>query len=118
MKHISGFEDFLNEAASLASEVAKIFSNTNDWGSEMKDRVYVKGNNLIFLDSFYYGEQAAMDDLKRAWSPGGHYYNYFVDDLKMKPEIVSSFSEMKASGRHKKFTDSGIVAVELSFEKV
>ena len=115
---ITESEEILNEDAKLTTEILKIFANTNEWGSEMKDRAYAKGGNLIFLDSFYYGEQAAMDDLKKAWSPGGTYYEYFTKDLKYQPEIVSTFSEFKATGRHKKYTDNGIVAVELSFEKI
>ena len=108
----------INEDAKLTTEIVKIFANTIEWGSEMQDRAYSKGGNLIFLNSFYYGEQAAMDDLKKAWSPGGTYYEYFTKDLKYQPEIVSTFSEFKATGRHKKYTDDGIVAVELSFEKI
>jgi hypothetical protein len=123
MKYIPTFESFLNEEeilneGTIVSDVIKMFGNDKDWGPEMKDRVYAKGNNLVFVDSFYYGGTAALESLKKSWLPGGTYYEYFVDELKLKPSIVFAFSEMKAVGRHKKFTDDGIVGVELSFEKI
>ncbi len=46
-------------------------SNPIEWGSDMKDRVFTKGNNFIFADTFYYGEKKALDDLIKSWSPGG-----------------------------------------------
>jgi len=113
---ITESEEILNEG--IASDVIKIFGNDKDWGPEMKDRVYAKGNNLIFVDSYYYGGSAALDSLKKSWQPGGTYFEYFIDELKLKPSIVGSFSEIKATGRHKKVTSDGIVGVELSFEKI
>lgn len=123
MKHFHTFKSFLNEKeilneGSVVSDVIKMFGNDKDWGSEMKDRVYAKGNNLVFVDSFYYGGTAALENLKKSWLPGGTYYEYFIDEKKLKPTIVSAFSEIKAVGRHKKVTDDGIVGVELSFEKI
>jgi len=114
---ITESEETLNEGT-IVSDVIKMFGNDKDWGPEMKDRVYAKGNNLVFVDSFYYGGSAALENLKKSWLPGGNYYEYFIDEVKLKPTIVSSFSEMKAVGRHKKVTSDGIVGVELSFEKI
>jgi hypothetical protein len=114
---ITESEEILNEG-SIVSDVIKMFGNAKDWGSEMKDCVYAKGNNLVFLDSFFYGEAAALESLKKSWLPGGTYYEYFINEVKLKPTIVSAFSEFKATGRHKKVTSDGIVGVELSFEKI
>ena len=85
-------------------------------GRDLKDQVYTKGNNLVFIDSWYYGQEKAMQDLINSWSPGGHYYEYFKKEYGIKMEIVDTFSEMRAMGRHKKLTKDGIVGVEIAIK--
>jgi hypothetical protein len=114
---ITESEETLNEGT-IVSDLIKMFGDAKEWGVEMKDRVYPKGNNLVFIDSFYYGGTAALESLRKSWLPGGTYYEYFVNELKLKPTIMFAFSEMKAVGRHKKFTNDGVVGVEISFEKI
>lgn len=111
-------ENVLKEGTALkASQVLKLIKTSGDF-NDVEDTMYVKGNNLIVIDSFYYGEQRAQESLISDWSPGGTYYEYFTSTYNMQPTVVDSFSEFKATGRHKKLSTDGIVGVELSFEKI
>lgn len=111
-------EGIVNESQVKGSKVVKILSNPSDWGEDAKLQVYTKGNNMIYIDTWYYGGDSALDSLVKSWSPGGEMYKYFVEKEGIKPTIVDSFIEVRARGRHKKLTDDGIVGVELSFTKV
>ena len=98
------------------SDIVKIFRrDREDWG-DMIDRVHTKGNNFVVVDTFFYGSGKAMKDLINDWSPGGTYYDYFLNEYGVKLQIVDSFLQMTARGRYKKLTGSGnlgIVGVEL-----
>ena len=119
MKHVKLFEQFINEAKiTKGSDVVKIMSNPQEWGSDMKDRVFTKGKNFIFADTFFYNEKEALDKLVQSWSPGGHYYDYFKDDYGIEVEIVGAFSDFKAKGRFKKLTNDGVVYIELAIKDV
>ena len=122
MKHLKTYtqlKESLNEAKiKKGSDIVKIMSNPAEWGSDMKDRVFTKGNNFIFADTFYYGQQKALDDLIKSWSPGGHYYEYFKDNYGIEVEVVASFSDFKAKGKFKKLTDDGVVYVELAIKNI
>jgi hypothetical protein len=98
--------------------VLEVLYDTDNWGPDMQNQAYKKGNNLIYLDSFYYGEEKALKNLISEWSKDGHFYDYFMKEYSIEPTIISSFSEIKATGKHKKFTDNGIVGVELSFKNI
>lgn len=107
----------INEGTELkASQVLKLINASKDF-NDIENTMYVKGNNLIVIDSFYYGEQRAKESLINDWSPGGTYYKYLTSTHNIQPTVVRSFSEFKATGRHKKLSTDGIVGVELSFEK-
>jgi len=109
-------QSITEEGSLKASDVMKILkSNPDDWGQEIDSQVYMKKGNLIFLDSFYYGAEKALDTLEKKWSPKGSYYEYFKKEHKTTPKIVGTISELKAKGRHKKFDTNGIVGVELKF---
>ena len=82
-----------------------------DWN--MGDYVYVKKGNLVVIDTFFYGEDKAMKDLKNLWSTDGAYGKYFKDTYGIEFKVVDEFSEFKASGKHKKLSDDGIVGIEL-----
>ena len=117
MKHVQLFEEFLNEGKlneglMNASKMLKIFKNKADWGDTI-DQVYVKGGNLVYIDSFFYGQDKALKSLVDSWSKGGDKYKYFNDMYGIDIDIVDTFSEFKATGRHKKLTDTGIVGVVL-----
>lgn len=109
----------LNEAKKprKGADLVKIFKNETDWG-DLKDQVYTKGNNLVFIDSWYYGQKEALDYIIKSWSPGGDYYDYFLDEYEIDVEIVDTFSEMNAIGRHKKLSKDGIVGVELKINQL
>jgi hypothetical protein len=112
-------KESLNESKiKKGSDIVKIMSNPIEWGSDMKDRVFTKGNNFIFADTFYYGQQKALDNLIKSWSPGGNYYEYFKDNYGVELEVVASFSDLKAKGKFKKLTDDGVVYVELAIKNV
>ena len=83
MKHVQLFEEFLNEGKlneglMNASKMLKIFKNKADWGDTI-DQVYVKGGNLVYIDSFFYGQDKALKSLVDSWSKGGDKYKYFND---------------------------------------
>jgi len=102
----------VNEGSMNATKMVKIFKNKDDWGDTI-DQVYVKGGNLVYIDSFFYGQDKALKDLVKSWSKGGSNYEYFNDVYGIDIDIVDTFSEFKARGRHKKLTDTGIVGVVL-----
>jgi hypothetical protein len=122
MKHLLTYrklKESLNESKiKKGSDIVKIMSNPVEWGEDMKDRVFTKGQNFIFADTFYYGQQKALDDLVKSWSPGGSYYEYFKDNYGIEIEIIAKYSDFKAKGKFKKLTDDGVVYVELSIKNV
>ncbi|MBC8147268.1 MAG: hypothetical protein H8E98_04720 [Bacteroidetes bacterium] len=107
----------LSEAKKLtASDMVKMFANAADWGPDAKDQTYVQNGKLVYIDSWYYGQERAMDNLVKSWKPGGHNYKYWNEEYGVKPTIVDQFSEIKATGRHKKLTKDGIVGVVLNIK--
>lgn len=116
MKTFKDFGNITEDKKLTASAVVKMFkTNTDDWGSDIADQAYIKKGNLIFIDTFFYGEDKAMKNLKTSWQPYGHYYEYFKNQYGVVVRIVDTFSEPKARGRHKKLSTDGIVGVELKF---
>jgi len=104
----------LEEAKKLkASDIVKILKNPEDWGPDGKDKVYTKGKNFVYIDSFYFTGDKALADLVKGWSSGGSYHKYFLDEYGCNLKIVDKFIEPKAEGKHKKFTKDGVVGVEL-----
>lgn len=119
MKHIKEFSEFINESkVKKGSDIVKIMSNPQEWGDDMKDRVFTKGKNFIFADTFFYNEKEALDQLIKSWSPGGHYYDYFKDEYGVEIEIIATFSDFKAKGRFKKLTNDGVVYLELGIKNI
>lgn len=117
MKHIKLFEHFINESEVKPSVVTKILTNPEDFGEDASLQVYTKGNNVVYIDTFFYGGDDRLKQLKNSWSKGGHFYKYFVEEHGMVPVIEDSFIEFNARGRHKKLSTNGIVGVILSFKK-
>jgi len=108
------FKESLDEAKKLkASDIVKILKNPEDWGPDGKDKVYTKGKNFVYIDSFYFTGDKALADLVKGWSSGGSYHKYFLDEYGCNLKIVDKFIELKAEGKHKKFTKDGVVGVEL-----
>jgi len=105
-------KESVSEAIMTPSAMIKIFKNRADWG-DMGDHVYTKGSTLVVVDTFYYGEARAMESLQKNWKPGGNYYDYFHKTYGVDIKIIDTFSEVKASGQHKKLTKDGIVGVIL-----
>ena len=102
----------LDESKLTASKMVKLMKDRKEWG-DMGDQVYVKKGNLIVFDSYYYGGDKALKQLMDDWSQGGTYYNYWNEKHGVIPKIVDTFTEVHASGRHKKLSDDGIVGIEL-----
>jgi cytidyltransferase-like protein len=105
-------EESVNEGKMTSAKMVKIFKNTTDWG-DMGERVYVKKGNLVVIDSWYYGESKARKQLEDSWNPGGSDFEYWKETYGVELKMVDSFSEVRASGRHKKLTTDGIVGIEL-----
>ena len=106
-------DDTLSEAKAFGvKDILKAFKNTKDWG-DTAEQSYMKGGNLIYVDTWFYGQDKAMKDLKTSWEPGGDNYKYWNEKHGVTFKIVDTFSEIKASGRHKKLTSDGIVGVVL-----
>jgi len=104
----------LDEAKKLkASDIVKILKNPEDWGPEGKDKVYTKGKNFVYIDSFYFNGDKGLADLVKDWSSGGTYHKYFLDEYGCNLKIVDKFIEPKATGKHKKLSKDGIIGVEL-----
>ena len=107
-------EELYNEEKKLkASDIVKILSNPEDWGDDGKDRVYTKGKNLVYIDSFYFTGDKALEALVKEWSKGGSYHQYFLDEYGCNLEIVDKFIEPKATGKHKRYTKDGVIGIEL-----
>lgn len=100
----------LTEAKITASKLVKYFKNEDDWG-DMGDHVYVKGGNLVVIDTYFYGGDDRLKTLKKSWSPGGDMYKAVTEDTGAKLKIVDEFNEVNARGRHKKITDDGVVGL-------
>lgn len=75
----------------------------------------MKDGYVVHLDSYYYGGDDRLNTLSDYWSPGGMYFEYFKNEMGIEPQIVDTFMEIKAKGRHKKLTDDGVVGVILNF---
>ena len=105
--------DGVVEAKSFgAKEIMKELKNSGDWG-DLADQVYMKSGNMVFVDTFFYGEERAMKQLEDSWKKGGNNYDYWNKEYGVDFKIVDTFSEIKAQGRHKKLTKDGIVGVVL-----
>ena len=114
MKHIKEYLEFtLTEAKKFgAKEIMKAFKNKDDWG-DAADQVYMRGGNMVYVDTWFYGAGKAMKQLEDSWKKGGSNYDYWNKEYGVDFKIVDTFSEIKAEGRHKKLTKDGIVGVVL-----
>ena len=106
----------LTEGKLTVQKLRKIFMNADDWGEDIKNQIYIEGGRLVFIDSYYYGGDKALASLVKSWKPGGSYYDYFKKTYGAHIQVVNSFQEIKATGRHKKFSKNGVVGVELKVE--
>jgi hypothetical protein len=113
MKYIKIFEDYITEAKQFGvKDIMKAFKNKEDWG-DTAEQVYMKGGNLVYVDTWFYGEAKAMKQLEDSWKKGGSNYDFWNKEHGVDFKIVDTFSEVKALGRHKKLTSDGIVGVVL-----
>ena len=109
------FKEFMTESKNRAKELKKIlegpdFGMTTS-GSGGNGVVKSKGGNIIVYDSFFAGSDRALQKIKSAWSPKGHYYEYFAKEHNMVIKIVGEDIAISS----KIFKGSlGHVAVELS----
>jgi cytochrome oxidase Cu insertion factor (SCO1/SenC/PrrC family) len=95
-----------------AKDVKNLFNNEDDWGTEMKLQTMVKAGKLVVVDSFYFHCEEAMERLVDAWTTG-HMAKFMKEEHGVSFKVVDSFVQMTAQGRWKKFTDNGVVGVEL-----
>ena len=110
------FDSVITEAAAMsARKLVKVMSDTSEWGDDAKEKVYVKGKNFVYLDTFYFGGDKALLDLVKGWTQGGAYHEYILKTYRIDLKIVDTFIELVAEGsKHKKLSKNGIVGVELS----
>jgi uncharacterized protein YjgD (DUF1641 family) len=112
-----GLSEQLEEAKKLkASDIVKMMKDPEDWGSDGKDKVYTKGSNFVYIDSFHFTGDKALKNLVSEWSPQGTYYQYFKDEYGCDLKVVDSFIEHTAIGKHKKLSKDGIVGVEIKVQ--
>ena len=110
---VKGFNESVTEAKQFGvKDIMKAAKNKGDWG-DLADQLYMKGGNMVHIDSWYYGEDKAMKQLVDSWKKGGSNYDYWNKEHGVDFKIVDTFSEVKALGRHKKLTSDGIVGVVL-----
>jgi len=102
----------VKEAKFGAKDIMKAAKNKSDWG-DLADQLYMKGGNMVHIDSWYYGQDKALKQLIDSWKKGGSNYDYWNKEHGVDFKIVDTFSEIKAQGRHKKLTSDGIVGVVL-----
>lgn len=106
-------EESVNEAKKVdAKTMMKMFKNKADWG-DTADQVYMKGGKMVYVDTWFYGQDRTLKQLVNSWKPGGHNYDYWFKTYGVKAKITDTFGEVQATGRHKKLTDGGIVGVVL-----
>lgn len=97
------------------SQVKKILSGPE---FSMKDRVYMKGSNLVVLDTFFYDANKALDKLIASWKRGGSYYDYFKDEYGADIQILDTLEQRILTGKLKKaFGDLSVVGVILTLKK-
>ena len=105
--------DLVESPKKTNKDLLKALHNTADFGEDAKDQYYMKGGYVVVLDTFFYGSDNALNTLYNYWTEGGSFYQYF--ELQgMKVEVVGKFTEYKATGRHKRLTDTGIVGLQLN----
>jgi hypothetical protein len=113
MKYIKIFEEYITEAKQFGvKDIMKALKNKEDWG-DTAQQVYMKGGNLVYVDTWFYGEAKAMKQLEDSWKKGGSNYDFWNKEYGVDFKIVDTFSEIKAQGKHKKLTSDGIVGVVL-----
>jgi hypothetical protein len=97
-----------------AKQVKALFDNQDDWGTEMKLQTMVKGKHLVVVDSFWVGAERHLDMLALDWTAEeGSMAAFLKEHYGVAFRVVDSFVQMNAQGRWKKFTDNGVVGVEL-----
>lgn len=107
------YQNIITEAKMSAKELVAILNNKEDWG-DMGDQVRVVKGNLEVVDSWFYGEARAMDQLIKSWTtPNGTNAKFFKSEYGVSFKLVNQFSQVKAEGRYKKLTKDGIVGVVL-----
>lgn len=106
---------FINEGQQFKTikDVLKEFQNAANWGEDFKERVYIKGDKLVYTQGFFYKDKKILDDLIKSWSNGGADHDYFLREHGIDLEVVGNFVENPAEGRHKKYYKNGVVGVEL-----
>jgi hypothetical protein len=101
------------EAKFSAKDIVSAYKNKEDWGSDAKDQAYVKKGNLVYIDSYWADSEKSLNSLIKSWKKGGHNYEYWIENGAKSIKVVDSFIEVKASGKHKKLSNDGIIGVEL-----
>jgi hypothetical protein len=97
-----------------AKQVKALFDNQDDWGTEMKLQTMVKGKHLVVVDSFWAGSDRHLETLVRDWATdNGTMAKFMQEQHGVAFRVVDSFVQMNAQGRWKKFTNNGVVGVEL-----
>ena len=98
MNNISRVSDLLSEAANATMALKKELEGPDFGFTEQggNGRVKKNGKNLVIYDSFYYGENEALKNHIKKWSPGGTYAKYFDDEHGWKIKVVKSGSELKS----------------------
>ena len=111
------FKEIILESKKLtAKDLVKLFKNKEDWG-DMGERVRVVKGNLEVVDSYFYGGDRAMKQLKDSWTtPNGTNAKFFKDEYGITFELVDAFEMVKATGRYKKITSNGIVGIILKIK--
>jgi len=98
-----------------ARDIVKLFKDESEWGSELKTKSRVVGNDLEIVDTYWAGGERALKSLIDEWTkPTGSYYKYFKNEHNTTFSLVDSFIDRTPRDVHKKISKTlGIVGVIL-----
>ncbi len=98
-----------------ASDIVKFLKNEDEWG-DLADYVKVVKGNLEVVDTYFYGGDKALKNLKDNWTGNGTYAKMMRDDFGVEFEVVDEFEQAVAHGKYKKLTKDGIVGIILKIK--
>lgn len=105
----------MNESNVTIRDIFNKLKNKNDFG-DMGDRIYIDGENLVVMDTYFYGGDRALNALKADWTTGS-YGKYFKETHGTTFKIVKFETKTNANTpKEKNLTKDGIVKIWLKID--